>query len=229
MASDSGIPQDQRKLKVTQTLAHREKFTETEVEHIIGRAQEIELRDRLNPAYSPDEICATAHEMGVSEQAVSRALEEHRLRRLIGPPQYVFALKFDNRYYIAEQICTHGSRAEIRYLDGTTTAIDRELTFPAALSPGQFVSVRSRNGWWLPATITSFDPTHDHATIRFTLGKEVEYSFADLRLNMKQIHDNINIRETRSNRRSNVRSAVIVFIILSFYLLMILKFTTSSI
>jgi len=211
---------------MTQTLAHRETYTEPELEQIINRAQEIELQDRLTPSYSPDDICVAAREMGVSEQAVTRALEEHRLRRLIGPPQYVFALQFDNRYYIAEQICTHGSRAEIRYLDGTTTAIDRDLTFPAALSPGQSVSVRSHNGWWFPATITSFNPTDDCARIRFKSGNELEYSFKDLRLNAKQIRNNVDIRRTLASRKSNINAMLIVFSILAFYMFLLAKLTT---
>lgn len=210
---------------MTQTLAHQETYTEPELELIINRAQEIELQDRLTPSYTPDDICDAAREMGVSEESVTRALEEHRLRRLIGPPQYVFALKFDNRYYIAEQICTHGSRAEIRYMDGTTTSIDRDLTFPAALSPGHRVQVKSKNGWWFPATVTQFNPGRDCATIRFKTGNETNYSFDNLRLTTKQIRENIDIRRTLSSRKSNINAIVIVMSVLTLYMFMLIKLT----
>jgi hypothetical protein len=138
------------------------RLTDDELRDVLARAEEIQ-RGSLQGGHWTAELAAVigaAEEVGLSRQAVERALSE-RFNIALTPPDVgalTWAKTADGKYYVAEVVSTSDNVVRVRFLGGSehTTTLDQLRV--SAFMPGE--KVMCTWPWWGPwkCTVVAYDP-----------------------------------------------------------------------
>lgn len=132
------------------------RLTDEELRDLLARAEEIERASRHGEAWNAElaAVIGAAEEVGISRQAVERALTE-RLD-LPAPPPVVGSLTWarsaDDKFYVAEVLSVSEEGARVRFLRGSEHRLTLDDLRPFAFIPGGRVAC----SWpmWGPWTCT---------------------------------------------------------------------------
>lgn len=132
------------------------RLTDQELRDVLTRAEEIERAARRGDAWNTElaAVIGAAEEVGLSRQAVERALAE-RLDLPTTPPvagSLTWARSADGRFYAAEVLSVTEDGARARFLRGSEHHLTFDELRPCAFMPGQRVACH----WpmWGPWTCT---------------------------------------------------------------------------
>ena len=132
------------------------RLTDEELRDVLARAEEIERAARRGDAWNAElaAVIGAAEEVGLSRQAVERALAE-RLNLPTAPPvvgALTWARSADGKSYVAEVLSTSEDGARVRFLRGSEHRLSVDELRPCAFIPGERVACH----WpmWGPWTCT---------------------------------------------------------------------------
>jgi hypothetical protein len=159
-------------------------LTDQELRDILARAQEIQGGLRSGPDFASEVqgVIAAAQEVGISREAVERALAE-RLDVPLTPPTpgtLVFAHSSDGRYYAAEVLSAEPDSIRVRFLRGSELRVTLDQLRPASLVPG--TKVICDWPWWGPWTcsIIAFDPNKGRVKVSDGWGYTRSFPLAEV-------------------------------------------------
>lgn len=174
-------------------------LTDQELRDVLGRAQEIQgsLRSGAEFASEMESVIAAAQEVGISREAVERALRE-RLDLPLTPPSpgtLVFAHSTEERYYAAEVIATEGDELRVQFLRGSELKVPLDQVRAASLVPG--AKVICDWPWWGPwtCTIIAFDPNKGRVKVSDGWGYTRTFPLAEVWLPPRRAE--LDARQTR--------------------------------
>lgn len=137
-------------------------LTDEELRDVLARAEEIQRATRHGRDWNAEmaAVIGAAEEVGLSRQAVERAIQE-RLHLPARPPEVgtlAWAKSADGKFYVAEVLSTSEDGARVRFLRGSVHFATLDQLRPCAFIPGQRVIVNWP--WWGPWTcsLVSYDP-----------------------------------------------------------------------
>lgn len=137
------------------------RLSDEELRDVLARAEEIERTTRHGSEWNA-EIAAVVHaaqEVGISRQAVERALSERYDVTVAGPTvgSLAWARSADDKYYVAEVLEIAEHDVSVRFLRGSEHVVSRDQLRPCALIPGQRVMVDWP--WWGPwkCSVVAYD------------------------------------------------------------------------
>ncbi len=115
-------------------------LTDEELRVVLARAEEIQRTSRRGPAWNAEiaAVIAAAEEVGLSREAVERALAE-RLDLPPAPPEVgslAWARSADGKFYAAEVLAAADDGAKVRFLRGSEHRVTLDELRPCALIPG---------------------------------------------------------------------------------------------
>src|SRR5688572_6912643 len=136
-------------------------LTDDELRDVLARAEEIQRTSRQGPEWNAElaAVIGAAQEVGLSRQAVERAIHE-RLNLPARPPDVgtlAWAKSADGKFYVAEVLATSADGARVRYLRGSEHQVGLNELRPCAFIPGQRIVCNWP--WWGPwtGTLVSYD------------------------------------------------------------------------
>lgn len=146
------------------------RLTDEELRDVLARAEEIERATRRGAAWNAElaAVIGAAEEVGLSRQAVERALAE--AGNLPAAPPVVGSLTWarsaDGKFYAAEVLSISEEGARVRFLRGSEHRLSLDELRPCAFIPGERVACH----WpmWGPWTCTVVG--YDAAKQRVKLG-----------------------------------------------------------
>jgi hypothetical protein len=155
-----------------------------EVRDVLARAQEIQGSLRYGPGFTSEieSVVAAAEEVGISREAVERALRE-RLDLPLTPPEpgsLVFAHSTNGRYYAAEVLGVEEGAIQVRFLRGSQHRIAMDEFRPASLVPG--AKVVCDWPWWgaWTCSIISFDSARQRVKVSDGWGYTRSFPLAEV-------------------------------------------------
>jgi len=132
------------------------RLTDEELRNVLARAEEIERAARQGDEWNAEvaAVIGAAEEVGLSRQAVERALTE-RLNLPAPPPgvgSLAWARSADGKFYVAEVLSISEEGARVRFLRGSEHRLPLDELRPCAFIPGERVACH----WpmWGPWTCT---------------------------------------------------------------------------
>lgn len=127
-------------------------LTDAERREILARAEEIQRGLRSDTDLNA--LIAAAEEVGISREAMERALRERRHLPPTPPTvgSLVFARSANEKYYAAEVLDVQPDRIRVRFLRGSEHLVESDQIRPASLIPGE--KVICEWPWWGPWTCT---------------------------------------------------------------------------
>ncbi len=137
------------------------RLTDEELRDVLARAEEIERAARHGDEWNAElaAVIGAAEEVGLSRQAVERALAE-RLNLPATPPvvgSLTWARSADGKFYVAEVLSTSAEGARVRFLRGSELHLTLDELRPCAFIPGERVACQ----WpmWGPwaCTVVAYD------------------------------------------------------------------------
>jgi hypothetical protein len=136
-------------------------LTDDELRDVLARAEEIQRTSRQGPEWNAElaAVIGAAQEVGLSRQAVERAIQE-RLNLPARPPDVgtlAWAKSADGKFYVAEVLATSDDGARVGYLRGSEHQVGLNELRPCAFIPGQRIVCNWP--WWGPftGTLVSYD------------------------------------------------------------------------
>ncbi len=136
-------------------------LTDEELHEVLARAQEIDGAARDGDEWNAElaRVIGAAEEVGLSRQAVERALAERQ--HLPATPPVVGSLTWarsvDGKSYVAEVLATSEEDARVRFLRGSEHRVGLHELRPCVLLPGQRVVCRwpGYSSW--TCTVVAYD------------------------------------------------------------------------
>jgi hypothetical protein len=145
------------------------RLSDEELRDVLARAEEIERTSRAGDEWSAEvaAVVGAAEQVGLSRQAVERALSE-RLKVFAAPPAIgtlVWAQSTDGKFYVAEVQSTSDDGARVRFLRGAEHDVTLDQLRPCAFIPGERVICYWP--WWGPwtCTVMSYDRNEQHVKL----------------------------------------------------------------
>jgi hypothetical protein len=138
------------------------RLTDDELRDVLARAEEIQRTSRHGEAWNAEvrAVIGAAEEVGLSRDAVERALEEryHLSPTVVGG--LVWARSSDKKFYVAEVLSVHEGGAVVRFLRGTEHRVSDDQLRPCGFLPGDRIVCNWP--WWGPwtCTVIAYDPTY---------------------------------------------------------------------
>ena len=137
------------------------RLTDEQLRAVLARAEEIQRASSAVEVWNAEirTIVETAEEMGLSRQAIERALAERR-DLFPEPPrvrQLVWARSSDGKYYVAEVAEVGAHNVTVRFLRGGVATVGDDALRPCGFLPGE--RIMCEWPWWGPwnAIVTSYD------------------------------------------------------------------------
>lgn len=132
------------------------RLSDEELRDVLARAEEIERATRHGDQWSAElaAVIGAAEEVGLSRQAVERALAE-RLNLPAAPPvvgSMTWARSADGQAYVAEVLAVFQDGARVRFLRGGEHRATLDELRPCAFIPGERIACHWPN--WGPWTCT---------------------------------------------------------------------------
>jgi hypothetical protein len=138
------------------------RLTDDELREVFARADEIQRTSRRGGEWNAEvaAVMAAAEEIGLSRQAVERAIQE-RLNLPMAPPDVgalAWARSADGKFYVAEVVAASDDGVRVRFLRGSEHTVMLDELRPCAFIPGQRVTCNWP--WWGPWTcsVVGYDP-----------------------------------------------------------------------
>ncbi len=155
-------------------------LTDQELREVLARAEEIQRS--LHPDTDLPALIAAAEEVGISRQAMERALRE-RMDLALTPPavgSLVFARSANDKFYAAEVIAVGADGVRVRYLRGSEHVVEPDQVRPASLIPGERIIVDWP--WWGPWTcsVISFDAARERVKVSDGWGSTRSFPLAEV-------------------------------------------------
>jgi len=148
------------------------RLTDEELRDVLARAEEIERATRHGAEWNAElaAVIGAAEEVGLSRQAVERALAE-RLNLPATPPvvgSLAWARSADGKFYVAEVLSLSEEGARVRFLRGSEHRLALDELRPAAFIPGERVACH----WpmWGPWTCTVLAYDADKQRVKLSDG-----------------------------------------------------------
>lgn len=145
------------------------RLSDEELKNVLARAEEIERATRRGDEWNAElkAVISAAEEVGLSRQAVERALAERQL--IPAPPpsagSLAWARSADGRYYVAEVLGIDDDGARVRFLSGGEHRLAREEVRSCAFIPGERVTVDwPMWGKWT-CSVVSYDAARRKVTV----------------------------------------------------------------
>jgi hypothetical protein len=139
------------------------RLTDEQLRAVLARAEEIQRASSAVEVWNAEirTIVETAEEMGLSRQAIERALAERR-DLFPEPPrigQLTWARSSDGKYYVAEVIQVGAHGATVRFLRGGEATLGDDALRPCGFLPGERIVCEWP--WWGPwtASVVGYDAT----------------------------------------------------------------------
>ncbi|MGH7560882.1 MAG: hypothetical protein ACRENB_07670 [Gemmatimonadales bacterium] len=136
-------------------------LTDEELRDVLARAEEIDRTSRRGQAWNAEveRMIGAAEEVGISRQAVERALSE-RLDLPAGPPavgSLAWARSADGKSYVAQVLDVSEDSARVRFLRGSEHTVRLDEIRPCAFLPGvRVVCLWPMWGQWT-CTVVGYD------------------------------------------------------------------------
>ena len=143
------------------------RLTNDELRAVLERAAEIQ-RDERDVELS--HVVSAAEEVGLSRQAVERALSE-RLNISLTPPtvgELAWAKSVDGKFYVAKVMSLFDGGANVRFLRGSQHRVALDEVRSCTLVPGERVVVNWP--WWGPWTCSVISYDADRMEVKLTDG-----------------------------------------------------------
>lgn len=120
------------------------RLTDEELRDVLARAEEIERTTRHGDEWNAElaAVIGAAEEVGLSRQAVERALAE-RLNLPATPPvvgAVTWARSADGNFYVAEVLSITEGVARVRFLRGSEHSLTLDELRPCAFIPGERIA-----------------------------------------------------------------------------------------
>jgi hypothetical protein len=137
------------------------RLTDEELRDVLARAEELERTTRHGEAWNAEiaAVIEAAEEVGLSRQAVERALAE-RLNLPAAPPAagaLTWARSADGKFYVAEVMSTAETGIRVRFLGGGEQLLPPDALRPCTFIPGERVVCQwPMWGQW-SCTVISYD------------------------------------------------------------------------
>jgi hypothetical protein len=137
------------------------RLTDEELREVLARAEEIERASRRGDAWNAElaAVIGAAEEVGLSRQAVERALAE-RLNLPAAPPaagSLAWARSADGKFYVAEVVAASADDAQVRFLRGGEQRLPVADLRPCAFLPGERVTCQWPSWGPWTCTVVSYD------------------------------------------------------------------------
>ena len=160
------------------------RLTDDELRDVLARADEIQRSSRHGPAWNAEvaAVIGAAEEVGISREAVVRALEE-RLE-LPAPPPAVGSLAWapsaDGRLYVAEVLSAAEDGARVRFLRGGEHRVALDRLRQCGFLPGERVVCEWP--WWgkWTCTVVAYDPAARRVKLSDGSGSTKSFPIADV-------------------------------------------------
>jgi hypothetical protein len=160
------------------------RLSDEELRDVLARAEEIQRTDRSGDEWNAEvaAVVGAAEEVGLSRQAVERALNE-RLKLFAAPPvagTLVWAQSADGKFYVAEVVSTSNEGARVRYLRGAEHQVTIDQLRPCAFIPGERVTCHWP--WWGPwtCTVMSYDRAKQRVKLSDGWGDSKNFSVSEV-------------------------------------------------
>ncbi len=136
-------------------------LTDEEFRDVLARAEEIDRAARHGDEWNAElaAVVGAAEEVGLSRQAVERALAE-RFNLPATPPvvgSLAWARSADGKYYVAEVLATSEEGARVRFLSGGEHRLALDELRPCSFIPGERVDCNWPNWGPWTCTVVSYD------------------------------------------------------------------------
>jgi hypothetical protein len=138
------------------------RLTDDELRDVLARAEEIQRTSRHGPQWNAElaAVIAAGEEVGLSRQAVERAIQD-RLNLPTTPPEVgtlAWAQSADGKFYVADVLANADDGTRVRFLRGSEHRVAPDQLRPCAFIPGQRVVCNWP--WWGPwtCTLVAYDP-----------------------------------------------------------------------
>jgi hypothetical protein len=160
------------------------RLTDEELRDVLARAEEIERTTRRGDAWNAElqAVIGAAEEVGLSRQAVERALAE-RLNLPASPPaagSLAWARSADGRFYVAEVLSASDEGARVRFLRGSEHQLPMDELRPCAFIPGGRVTVDwPMWGTWT-CTVVAYDAAKQRVKLSDGWGYTRTFPIADV-------------------------------------------------
>lgn len=160
------------------------RLTDDELRDVLARAAEIERTARYGPEWNAElaAVIGAAEEVGLSRQAVERALTE-RFNLPTAPPvvgSLTWARSADGKFYVAEVVSTSEDGARVRFLRGSEHHLALDDLRPCAFIPGERVACH----WpmWGPwtCTVVSYDAARQRVKLTDGWGSTKTFSVSEV-------------------------------------------------
>lgn len=159
-------------------------LSDQELRDVLARAQEIQGSLRSGPGFTSEveAVISAAEEVGISREAVQRALQE-RLEIPLAPPapgSLVFAHSANGRYYAAEVVAVEPEGVRVRFLRGSEHRMALDELRPASLLPG--ARVICDWPWWGPwnCTVIAYDANRQRVKVSDGWGYTRSFPLAEV-------------------------------------------------
>ncbi|MGH7709640.1 MAG: hypothetical protein ACREOG_00055 [Gemmatimonadaceae bacterium] len=148
------------------------RLTDEELQDVLARADEIERTSRRGEQFHAEleAVIGAAEEVGLSRQAVERALRE-RLdlpMTVPTPGTTVWAKSADGKSYVAEVLATSQDDVRVRFLTGSLHDATLDEIRPCSFIPGERVVCDWP--WWGPWTCSVVSYDHEKKRVKLSDG-----------------------------------------------------------
>ncbi len=160
------------------------RLTDEELRSVLARAEEIERATRQGAEWNAEvaAVIGAAEEVGLSRQAVERALTE-RLNLPVAPPavgSLAWARSADGKFYVAEVLSLSEEGARVRFLRGSEHRLGLDEVRPCAFIPGERVACN----WpmWGPwtCTVVGYDAAKQRVRLSDGWGSTKSFPVSDV-------------------------------------------------
>lgn len=137
------------------------RLNDDELRDVLARAQEIQRTALTGPEARAEMelVIQSAEEVGISRDAVERALRERYdlPSRVPRPGELAFAQSADGKFYVVQVLESSADEVRVKFLKGSEHTVTPDQLRPATFLPGEKVMVHWP--WWGPwnCSVISYD------------------------------------------------------------------------
>lgn len=167
------------------------RLTDEELRLVLARAEEIERTTRHGDDWNAEiaTVIGAAEEVGLSRQAVERALAERRIFPATKPVvgALTWARSIDGRFYVAEVLSVSDEDTRVRFLRGSEHVAAPDELRPCAFLPGERVVCDwPMWGRWT-ATLVQYDTEKQRVTLSDGWGETNSFPLAGIWLEPEKL------------------------------------------
>jgi hypothetical protein len=159
-------------------------LSDEQLRAVLSRAEEIQLASVESDAWNAEVqiVLQAAEEMGLSRQAIERALAERR-DFFPEPPrvgQLVWARSTDDKYYVADVVSITPRGARVQFLRGGELTVEADALRPCAFLPGDRMVVDWP--WWgaWTCSVVRYDAATRTVRLSDGWGEAEDFPIADV-------------------------------------------------